>query len=74
MRRAKPHIGTDKLRGVVKNIRREIERLGGEIKFGVQVEGLAGLSRKAGGPDCRWAADCLRSVGFSRGAQRTGYL
>lgn len=29
-----PHIGTDKLAGVVKNIRREIIRLGGEIKFG----------------------------------------
>lgn len=40
MRRAKPHIGTDKLRMVVKNIRREIERMGGEIKFGMQVEDL----------------------------------
>ena len=29
-----PHIGTDRLVGVVKNIRKEILRLGGEIKFG----------------------------------------
>jgi len=28
-----PHIGTDKLRGVIKNIRREIIKLGGKIKF-----------------------------------------
>ncbi len=49
MRRAKPHIGTDKLRGVVKNIRREIERLGGEIKFGVQVEDLLVCQGKLAG-------------------------
>lgn len=30
---AKPHIGTDRLPGVVKNIRLEIERLGGDVKF-----------------------------------------
>lgn len=31
--RAKPHIGTDKLRGVVKAIRQRIEQLGGEVRF-----------------------------------------
>lgn len=30
---AKPHIGTDVLHGVVKNIRAEIESLGGEVRF-----------------------------------------
>ena len=30
---AKPHIGTDKLRSVVKSIRKEIESLGGDILF-----------------------------------------
>lgn len=30
---AKPHIGTDKLRGVVKNIRKRIIELGGEVRF-----------------------------------------
>ena len=33
----KPHIGTDLLRGIVKNIRQEIIRLGGEVRFGAQV-------------------------------------
>lgn len=28
-----PHIGTDKLRGVIKNIRQEIIKLGGQIRF-----------------------------------------
>ena len=34
---AKPHIGTDHLRNVVKNIREEIKRLGGEFYFGEKV-------------------------------------
>ena len=34
----KPHLGTDRLRGVVVNLRREIERLGGEVRFGVKLE------------------------------------
>jgi hypothetical protein len=36
----KPHIGTDKLRDVVKNIRREILNLGGKIYFNSQVTDL----------------------------------
>lgn len=36
----KPHIGTDLLRGVVRNIRQEIIRLGGEVRFGCQVTDL----------------------------------
>ena len=31
--KAKPHIGTDRLRSIVKNIRRRIIELGGEIRF-----------------------------------------
>ncbi len=37
---AKPHIGTDILRNVVKNIRLEIERLGGEVRFLNKVTGI----------------------------------
>jgi len=33
LQRAKPHIGTDYLRGVVKSIREEILSLGGEVRF-----------------------------------------
>jgi len=36
----KPHIGTDKLRAVVKNIRRQITELGGEVRFGSKVTDL----------------------------------
>lgn len=36
----KPHIGTDLLRQIVKNIRLEIIRLGGEVRFETQVTGL----------------------------------
>jgi Uncharacterized FAD-dependent dehydrogenases len=37
---AKPHIGTDILKGVVKGIREEIESLGGEIRFRSKVVDL----------------------------------
>ena len=37
---AHPHIGTDRLRTVVKNIREEFLRLGGEILFGAQLTDL----------------------------------
>lgn len=33
----KPHIGTDILRGMVKNIRKKIESLGGEIRFSTKL-------------------------------------
>lgn len=37
---SRPHIGTDKLPGVVKAIRREIERLGGDIRFSARLEDI----------------------------------
>ena len=37
---AKPHIGTDILITVVQNLRRRIEALGGEIRFGCRLTGL----------------------------------
>ena len=37
---AKPHIGTDRLRTVVQNMREEIERLGGEVWFGAKLSGI----------------------------------
>ena len=36
----KPHIGTDVLRQVVVNIRKEIEALGGEVRFGCRLESV----------------------------------
>lgn len=37
---AKPHIGTDLLRCVVENLRKEIIALGGEVRFGTKLEGI----------------------------------
>ena len=37
---AKPHIGTDRLRGVVLAMRKEIERMGGEVRFRATLTGL----------------------------------
>lgn len=37
---AKPHLGTDVLAGMVRNIRRKIESLGGEIRFSCRVDRL----------------------------------
>lgn len=37
LHKAKPHIGTDKLRGVVKALRKELEELGGEVRFGTKL-------------------------------------
>lgn len=43
---AKPHIGTDLLRGVVKNIREKIKSLGGEVRFFAKVTGFEWNSDK----------------------------
>lgn len=37
---AKPHIGTDKLRGTVKNLRKRVIELGGEVRFGAKFDGF----------------------------------
>ncbi len=46
----KPHIGTDVLVGVVRNIRKEIESLGGQVCFNSCLTGL----ERAGQPDGDW--------------------
>ncbi|MGE4264280.1 MAG: NAD(P)/FAD-dependent oxidoreductase [Desulfovibrio sp.] len=38
--RNRPHVGTDRLRGVVAGIRASILRLGGQVRFGARVEGI----------------------------------
>ena len=39
--KAKPHIGTDKLRGVVKNLRKRVIELGGEVRFLSPLENIS---------------------------------
>lgn len=38
--KAKPHIGTDKLRNVVKNLRNRIIELGGEVRFNTKLDDI----------------------------------
>ncbi|MDP2847716.1 MAG: hypothetical protein Q8O35_05925 [Humidesulfovibrio sp.] len=38
--RNRPHVGTDRLRGVVAGIRASILRLGGSVRFGARVDGI----------------------------------
>lgn len=45
----KPHIGTDLLKNIIKNIRMEIERLGGEVRFYSQVTELCTENGKLSG-------------------------
>ena len=37
---AKPHVGTDRLRQVVKNLREEIVALGGQVRFSTKLEAV----------------------------------
>ena len=52
----KPHIGTDLLRDIVVNFRREIERLGGEVRFGTRLESIALSGGRVGGVTAGGAA------------------
>lgn len=51
---AKPHIGTDRLRDVVKNLREYVISLGGEVRFGAR---FCGFETKGG---------CISSVSYER--------
>lgn len=44
--KAKPHIGTDRLRAVVKNIRKRIIECGGEVRFNSRVEDISFVDGK----------------------------
>ncbi len=46
---AKPHIGTFRLVTIVTRLRAEIERLGGEYRFGIRVDGLQAEAGDDGG-------------------------
>lgn len=66
---AKPHIGTDRLRGVVKKLRRRVIELGGEVRFlsrleGVRVSGGRLRSVRVNGSDIECGALVL-AIGHS---------
>ena len=60
---AKPHVGTDKLRNIVKNIRKTIENYGGKVCFDTK---LCGITKNADGS--------LRSVITDKGEIETTTL
>lgn len=67
--RQKPHVGTDLLRGVIADIRAEMEALGGEVHFNTALTGLhikngalCGLSTTAGEIPCE---QMILAVGHS---------
>lgn len=70
---AKPHIGTDRLTGVVSSMRREILRLGGEVCFDTRLTSLvlrgghiAGIRVQRGGVEDELDAECvLLAIGHS---------
>lgn len=77
---AKPHIGTDLLVGVVRNLRRAIEEAGGEVRFLTRLDGLvledgaadrpgvAGAAKGGGGEDGEARVTAVRLVDERTGA------
>lgn len=77
---AKPHIGTDLLVDVVRNLRRAIEEAGGEVRFLTRLDGLvledgaadrpgvAGAAKGAGGEDGEARVAAVRLVDERTGA------
>ena len=70
---AKPHIGTDRLKGVVKSMREEIIALGGTVRFSTRLTGLIlrgehveGATIQQGGQEQELLCDCvLLAIGHS---------
>ncbi len=68
---AKPHIGTDKLTGIISAIRKEIGRLGGEVRFDTALSGIesregrltAVRARRAGMEERIPCAACVLAIG-----------
>lgn len=64
---AKPHIGTDLLVDVVRNLRRAIEEAGGEVRFLTRLDGLV---LEDGAADRPGVADAVDEVGGEDGEAR----
>ena len=69
MYQAMPHLGTDQLVGIVRNIRQKIIRLGGEVLFETRAEGivikdgvLSGVMTNRGQIEC---SDLIAALGHS---------
>ena len=56
-----PHIGTDRLRGVIRRLREEIEHLGGEIRFQTCADGFLVQDGRICGVRIRGTGEILRT-------------
>lgn len=74
LKKAKPHIGTDYLRRVVKSIREEIIRLGGEVRFNTQVTGFSTQSGRITAVRTEAGEVPGGNSDPGSGTQRPGYL
>lgn len=68
----KPHLGTDVLIGVVEHIRREIEALGGEVRFGTQVTDLDAEKGAVRGVWIRQSRPFAKAEGPFKGQEASG--
>ncbi len=64
---AKPHMGTDRLRGAVRHMRRELLALGGEVRFGwcvtdIQVQNGALTALTVNTPNGEQTIPCTRAI------------
>ncbi|MDO4870107.1 MAG: NAD(FAD)-utilizing dehydrogenase [Bacillota bacterium] len=58
----KPHIGTDRLRDIVKNLRHHIEALGGEVRFGSKLDGIVTAGDQQGAYPQRLCGVQVRTI------------
>ena len=72
--KAHPHVGTDLLRDIVKNIREQIIALGGEVLLTVKSLHLSSTKINFKGLFSKWSRNPLQSCRFSHRTQRTRYL
>ena len=70
----KPHIGTDRLVDIVRNIRKQIEELGGEVRFSTRLEDLAVEYDELTGTDNMPQGRKLKAVVTNKGIIETDTL
>lgn len=70
----KPHIGTDRLVDIVRNIRKQIEDLGGEVRFSTRLEDLAVEYDELTGTDNMPQGRKLKAVVTNKGIIETDTL
>lgn len=70
---AKPHIGTDRLPAVVKNIREQIVSLGGEVRFSTKVTGFRIKEERLRGVETQDASGSLEVLPCDRAILAVGH-